>query len=1473
MLDDTLIIDGLAFIFQRTPTDAEIATFTDEDTFANEREALEAAAESDAAAGARLTVALYDVFLGGRVPDEGGFEFWVPKATASLSTPTEGRDVAERFANSNEFSENFSQLTNETIVETFFLEFLDRPSDPGGFEFWLGVLNAATSFDEDGNIIEDEARNDAIADLGFSFIRSDEYQGLSGDNITSFLVNGAEGTQDFEGQLDDEVTNPVGQGNSLTFTDGVDNLEGTGLDDTFVAPLAQASAGFGNVTNTFESGDTFIGGGGNDSAQIDLTVTTSGLFPSGPAISTNSSSVENMFIRNQTLNADLASNTVLGAVAGVVLTTPGAVIGPNAVNANNILGAGSLFARVDAQNNNGVEQWWSDNSRGDLVIEDVRSRTDSTFIGFRDSDPFVSYAVFFDPAALQSNLGESSLLVTLDDLNQPDLSEFPVTGVAFSRGGETVTLEIARVAEGGDFDTDPINNTIPEFVAALNAEIAAQGLTGLEAVAVNDTQFLIVDSESTDLAPGATLFLDGQAPAAGNLVFDQEPNAAPEGPIIGNLVADGVGRGAEGGAFIVGSMGQTDGIEVFNLFVEDRSDIQILSSTNNVLQEVYVDDLPGSFGGTGVAGDLIIGPNTSSSSGGIESIFDLPTTDDNRVGTVGISDVRIFDSTSFDDNVKVGAQITSASLEKYLDTDGIAEFAPLNTDEDNVEFIYAMGDGSGDTPGNNLSLNFNHTAAGGLFAPNLVSYSPVFDLDITSGTGADRVNLTSSGPLLGALPFQKDSISIDLDVNDAEADTVENTLELNTSTGVAIGAANGLPALTVAQNAFEAFEDVDNLIIAGNGDTPGDDAATDLITMDITNGNMLGLSEIFVATTGATTDTTIINPEVGTGITVWGINQTIGTPATSDANQQFDNITITDSLETELEIALNNTAAATGQLGVTNLTVNGSDAGETITAVRQVTVNSNGALNTVNQVTSFIGASVNSLVLQGTQALSLEINSMSQLNPSTGNNVSVTAEDLEAPVVLGVDGNNNGTPVVATSAILDGGANDTFTGTDALTDLIGFGGAFGGTVGAPPASTETLGAGPTITDFESIQFGSIAGSAYGAAVGQQLSAVSGVFSMAGAGTLNQSVLIGATAATFAIVDLAGGSSVTIGEVAAPTGTFDDTINLVGNGSGSIDVDITTGVGAGSTLLSGGPALDISDFQTIDLDVAFLAADPDVILELLLDDSFGVDLDGPSAVPVVGNAAENFATDAGGGTDALQVDNILTAITFTGASTTSTIDSLTVQTAAGMGSAALPASIDSIDFSGYDGTFTGALSNAVVPGVAVDTVVSANDDVQVAINGQENFDLTLTDFLILGGPAGGSSVDFNTVITISDVPTAPTAPGTPAAIYTVRGVIADDPDSDKDALNLSTADNVTVFNFTPLGFSDISDIDIQSVADWIADGGNAGLGAALIGDGIDVIISADGAGSGDTFIIAADTTTADGTTFDAADFSELNFDFV
>ncbi|MEL6310766.1 MAG: hypothetical protein AAFQ17_00110, partial [Pseudomonadota bacterium] len=851
----------------------------------------------------------------------------------------------------------------------------------------------------------------------------------------------------------------------------------------------------------------------------------------------------------------------------------------------------------------------------------------------------------------------------------------------------------------------------------------------------------------------------------------------------------------------------------------------------------------------------------------------LPTTDDNRVGTVGISDVRIFDSTSFDDNVKVGAQITSASLEKYLDTDGIAEFAPLNTDEDNVEFIYAMGDGSGDTPGNNLSLNFNHTAAGGLFAPNLVSYSPVFDLDITSGTGADRVNLTSSGPLLGALPFQKDSISIDLDVNDAEADTVENTLELNTSTGVAIGAANGLPALTVAQNAFEAFEDVDNLIIAGNGDTPGDDGPTDLITMDITNGNMLGLSEIFVATTGATTDTTIINPEVGTGITVWGINQTIGTPATSDANQQFDIITVTDSQEAELEIALNNTAAATGQLGVTNLTVNGTGTNEANSAVRQVTVNSNGALNTVNQVTSFNGLSVNTLVLQGTQALSLEVNAMSLLNPTatagdSANDLTIDGEDLEGLLTLGVDGG------AGTAAILNGLSNDTITGNGIAGGLVGFGGNFGGTtdVGSLDAVDDTaLGVSPTITGFDSIQFGSVGGSAYGAAVGQQLSGALGVFSLAGAGSLNESILIGAVGGALVLTGLSDGTDITVGESGA-TATFSQNLNFIGNGAGTITVSLTDGIFDNSGLLTGANTLDVSDFTTFNLDVVIPTdnaggvPDDDILLEIALDDAFRIDTAIAGFTPTVGNAAEDFVVQAGLD-DIVQVDAILANFVITGGSTTDPDDSLTLQDVTNS-SEVIPASVNTLDFSGYNGTFIGELINAVVP-AAPTFVSSANDDVQVIANGAENFTLDLTDFLVAGGGAGGSTVDFNTVITLQNAPTTNSGvAGVPAAIYTVDDVIADDPDSSIDVNNFSTADNVTVFNLTPLGFSDISDVDIQTVADWQADGGTA----AVPGN-IDVIITPDGSGATDPWAFFLDTTTADAATFLPEDFTELNFDFV
>ncbi|MEL6311089.1 MAG: hypothetical protein AAFQ17_01785, partial [Pseudomonadota bacterium] len=608
---------------------------------------------------------------------------------------------------------------------------------------------------------------------------------------------------------------------------------------------------------------------------------------------------------------------------------------------------GTAFSNIDAQNNSGVEQLWSEDSRGDLVIEDVRERSDSVFIGFRDSDPFVSYAVFFDPGALDADLTDSALTLTLlDELDPTDLSDLPIDSVTFTLDGEEFTLTVPRSDDMGN----PLNDSYVDFTASLNDAIdATPGLETVTAVLNPDNTITLTDSAGGIFETGTYGFVDDIVPGTGDLLFTQVVGAPIEGPITANLVADGVGRGGEGGVFLVGSMGQRDGVEVFNLFVGDDSDIAILTSTNNILQEVIVTDFDSQ------EGDLIIGPNTGSSDFvGIEAIFPLVGTVDDRVSTVGLTDVRVFDSTAFEDDVTIGAQITPQSQEKYLAGDALDEF--LDPDTNEVLFSYTFGNGE-----NNLSLNFTPTAvpivATGL--PNPVNTSPLFALDILGGSSDDRFNLTSTGT-----NFRKDSITIDGDQTDTENPDEVNTVELNQSTGVGF-VANGI-AFTAEQNAFESFTDIDRLVV---GSAAGVGGSFDTV-FDITTGNLLGLSEIVIATDGFN-DTNLVNVEVGTDITISGKNQTLGL-ANSDNFQDFDEITLTDSQESTQLITLENTGAAQAILDVDDF-----DIEEVVDSlVSELIFASQGINATRNIVRDIDAEEVNRVFAVGTQGLSLEFESL-----------------------------------------------------------------------------------------------------------------------------------------------------------------------------------------------------------------------------------------------------------------------------------------------------------------------------------------------------------------------------------------------------------------------------------------------------------------------------------------------------------------
>ena len=104
-----------------------------------------------------------------------------------------------------------------------------------------------------------------------------------------------------------------------------------------------------------------------------------------------------------------------------------------------------------------------------------------------------------------------------------------------------------------------------------------------------------------------------------------------------------VGRDGDGGDLIIGGM-ENSGIQVFNVEVQGRADqptsLASLASTNNTLEEVNI------VAAAGSEASLEIGNG-------------------NTVGA-GLTDVRIIDASTFDNGATLDADVTDASVAKYM---------------------------------------------------------------------------------------------------------------------------------------------------------------------------------------------------------------------------------------------------------------------------------------------------------------------------------------------------------------------------------------------------------------------------------------------------------------------------------------------------------------------------------------------------------------------------------------------------------------------------------------------------------------------------------------------------------------------------------------------------------------------------------------------------------------------------------------
>ncbi|RZK33424.1 MAG: DUF4214 domain-containing protein, partial [Hymenobacter sp.] len=117
------------------------ASFFESDAFKNLTAVIVEAGSFIANDAARIVYSFYHSAFG-RLPDSGGFEFWVGKLERGELTY---RQVSQEFTSSAEWRGHVAGLTSGEIVEFVYTNALGRPSDGEGHSFWTSAIDNGMS--------------------------------------------------------------------------------------------------------------------------------------------------------------------------------------------------------------------------------------------------------------------------------------------------------------------------------------------------------------------------------------------------------------------------------------------------------------------------------------------------------------------------------------------------------------------------------------------------------------------------------------------------------------------------------------------------------------------------------------------------------------------------------------------------------------------------------------------------------------------------------------------------------------------------------------------------------------------------------------------------------------------------------------------------------------------------------------------------------------------------------------------------------------------------------------------------------------------------------------------------------------------------------------------------------------------------------------------------------------------------------
>lgn len=484
-----------------------------------------------------------------------------------------------------------------------------------------------------------------------------------------------------------------GSGQTLELGLGRDFLTGTAGDDKIVARIV-------DTANTLQSADWIDGGAGYDRLEADMQA-------SPFAVAPETVNVEAFAVRAQTRNTtDNGDNNVAGR-AGV---------------------------KIDAQRMDGVNWYESYNSRADLIVEDVRIQasqiTKDITIAFVESDPGnVDMGVYFDQYSLRNQVSSSSSInLRVMDTVAAAKGEAPLKDSNY--GGFKFTVTINGVSRTVDLKSAAIQDAqtyvelAAAFQAALDAELGAGAATATVGAA-----FTVVDPDSRQAVTGNEIVLttksaatfttpdgsgwlaEGTAPPQSNFYTNYTTGTTSTSSLVtSTIVLDDVGRGSTGGDLVVGGLStgatsSSQGVQRFEIEVRDNSKLQTISSTNNTLREVtlqngqttsnsnaYVTTVKDAGKLSVMGTTLANGANLFTAGVDLGALNAAAVTDllpgmTAAQNLYGFNDVRLIDGSAMRGELTYSASFGGAAVAKYLNLRDI-QALPAG---DNVHVEYSGG--------------------------------------------------------------------------------------------------------------------------------------------------------------------------------------------------------------------------------------------------------------------------------------------------------------------------------------------------------------------------------------------------------------------------------------------------------------------------------------------------------------------------------------------------------------------------------------------------------------------------------------------------------------------------------------------------------------------------------------------------------------------------------------------------------------